>query len=458
MAGIGELFGEGSSAGQFLLWNVGSALTAGLLAPVIQGLQNGVWTTAIADTDGQLFVPLSPADLADMVIRNYLTEGNAAATAAASGMTPGDFSLLVATHGQPPGAQFLADITRKGVIEETGTGADSTSFEQGIAEGDTKDKWAQVILDGTLSWPTVADTIEAYVRGQLTEDEAQTLFQQVGGNPAYFTLLYNTAGRPPGPADLLELTKRKLIPQTGLGPDVLSLQQGIAEGDTKNKWFPAWQQLLDYIPPPRTVTTLLRSQVIDQATAEGYWEDYGLSPELAQAYAESVTAEKVATAKSLAESTVLKLYAEMFITADVAKSMLATLGYDQAEAEYLIDIQDFQRALKSINAAVTRVGNLFVNHKIDAGTATTALQSLGLPDTQVSYLTKTWALEQSVTVKLLTPTQIADGYAYGALAIEDAIAELQNQGYTAHDAWVLCSVAAQTPAPNEPAQTINPIG
>ena len=132
--------------------------------------------------------------------------------------------------------------------------------------------------------------------------------------------------------------------------------------------------------------------------------------------------------------------------------MLGQLGYNAHEAAFLLGLVDMQRAVAAIDSAVTRIGTLYVGHKITATTATNTLNSLKLPASQVTELLATWELERAANVKLLTAAEVASALYYKVIDQATAQADLEALGYQAHDAWVVLSVRMHAPLPNEPAR------
>ncbi len=452
MSALSDFFGGEEGVQQFFVWAVAQSVVGAILAPVLTEIQQEAWKTATAGTFGLVGQTLTPAQLADMVVRNFIDDSDASIAAGASGITEGDFALMVDDAGEPPGPDGLARAVLKGIITATGTGADSTSFQQGIAEGRIKDKWGPIIQSMAQEWPSTADAIQAYVRGQLTQADAQTLYEQVGGNPDYFNLLYDTRGNPPTPTQLITLVRRGLIPQDGLGADVLSLQQGIAEGDTKDKWYPMYQQLSQYLPPARTVTALQRAGVITDAQATQLYTDLGLSTELAQAYLLNASVDKVAGTKLLAEGTVLTLYEGGGIDQATAMAYLGDLGYSSDEATFVLATYDFKREVTNLNKAIERIGTLYTTHKVTRQAAVTALGDLDVPDAQQTALFFSWDITAENSPAVLTARDIQLAFFYTAISQAQAMTALGNLGYTPFDAWILLVDIGGVILPDQPPQ------
>jgi hypothetical protein len=449
----GDIFPSGSLAEQIFLWSVASQLVGAILTPEMTALQKDIWTLAGNDPSGALFVPPAPADLADMVVRGIRAQGDATSAAGQSGVAPGDFADLVLNAGEPPGLEQVLEWWRRGFIRWDDTGVQTPSVERAIKTGRIYDYWSDVIQQAADIPITVGEAVNAALRGQAPTADMQTEASYSGIDADRFQILLDSAGRPPSPAELLELYRRKLIPLSGVGPGVVSFQQGIFEGDAKDKWWTEYAALAEYIPPPRTVTTLLKTGSVDGAEAQLLWQQSGLTPTLAAAYAHSATGEKLAGSKALAESTVLTLYETQALSEAEATSYLTALGYDATEVGLLLELADLQRELKAVNSAVTKVGTLYVGHKITRQAANAAVLALGVSPAHAANLLATWDLESSNNVRLLTPAQIVDAWNYGVYDQPTAQAKLEAEGYTPFDAWTLLSIKAETPLPGRPAES-----
>jgi len=445
VASAGGLFSEGGVASQFLLWGVAYGIAQALLVPEFTEIQQDIWKV-------QPIRALAPSDLADLVVRGVYQESEVADEAAQNGIDPRRLSNLVHLAGEPPGLDFVLEAWRRGFIDYPDAGLDTPSVERAIKTSRIYNYWADVINRMAEVPISPGEAVNAALRGQIPLDQAQAEAKANGINSDRFQVLLDSAGRPPSPAELLVLLRRKLIPLSGVGPGVVSFQQGIFEGDAKDKWWQLYADLAEYRPPPRTVTTLLRTGSITTAKAQEYWQDEGLTPELAAAYAKSTKAEKLAGTRQLAEGTVVTLYETRAITETEATAHLTALGYDTADIALILATTDLQRELRVLNSAVTRVGTLYVGHKITRQAAGDALTALDVSGDHAAHLLKTWDLEAAANVRLLTPAQIVEAWDYSILTQDEAQAELVHLGYTPRDAWVLLSIKAKGAQPNEPGQ------
>jgi hypothetical protein len=447
---LGDLFGKESAFGQIMIWGVGQQVIGAVLAPGLTELTHLV--NEIAQTE-----VLAPADLADLVVRNYMDMDTATSVAKKSGVSPDDFALLVRNAGDAPDTTTLIEAFRRRIIGWDSSSGALPSVLDGIREGRLADKWApmlQALGDVPIG---VADAVDAVVEGQISRAAGEEIAYQNGISAANFAILYNTRGNPPAPSELAEMVRRGIIPQGGTGPDVLSMTQGISEGATKDKWIPALEKLLTVLPPEGRVTAMLRAGAITRDQAIGYYKALGYDDTVAAGFAAEASHTKTAAAKDLAKGDVEKLYADGAIDAATATSMLGGLGYAADEAAYLLAIQDLHATTVIVDAAITRIRSYYIARKIADESVVTALDSLGVPPAQRDKLIAAWKIDRTSNVKLLTEAQLVDAAALGIIGTDQASTGLIALGYTAHDAWVLLSIKNKAPLPGEPPDSPTPL-
>jgi hypothetical protein len=201
------------------------------------------------------------------------------------------------------------------------------------------------------------------------------------------------------------------------------------------------------------VTALARAGVIDPATEQALYQDFGLSPSLAAAYAKNASIDKVAGTKQLNEALILELYITGALSEAEATSDLNGLGYSDGEAGYILQTRLLQQEVSALRTATTKVGSLYVGHKITRAGAINALGELGVSAAGQANLMATWDVEATSNVQLLTATEIAQAFHYQAITQDQATQYLMDLGYNAFDAYVKLSNISQQALPNPPAAT-----
>jgi hypothetical protein len=404
-------------------------------APLIKGLSQAI---------------LSPPDAASAVVRNFLTMAEGTDIARKSGVPDTTFGTLVHLSGDAPGPQQLAEALRRGAIPDAGTGADSISFTQGIAEGRLSDKWAPVIKDLAKLWPTPVDALAAALKGQVTADEGKALYEQLGGDLQFYPWLLNSEGDGPTPLQAADWARRGIIPWDGTGPDNVSYAQAVRESRYRDKWADAYKASVKYLPPPFSIITLLKDGAITKEQATGWLADSGASADVIAGMIAEADATDLSSFRGLTTQAVLNMYYQRLVTVADATAMLQSLHVSDAAIPLMMAYADLQRAIDQQNKAITRIGTLYAARKITEQTAKNSLVTLQVPPAAIDDIMTTWQLENSISVKLLTETQIVDAAALGIMSEDEAITELGNIGYTPYDAWVLLSIKAKAPLPGRP--------
>lgn len=449
--GLSDLFGAGSAVEQLFVWGVVNQVVSQVMGPTMNLITQKV------NKDNPT-VPLSPADLAQLVVRNYISNSEGQNVSRLSGITGTDFNHLVSLAGEAPAPGDLATALRRGLVPEAGDGEGSTSFDQGIREGHLANKWIPVVKGLAVQWPSPVDALNALLEGQVSEADGRALYERFGGAPEYFTMLFNSRGSAPTPDEAAVMANRGIIPWSGSGAGVVSFEQAFLEGPWRNKWLTPYRDAAQYYPPPRTITAMLKNGSLTVAQAMTLLQQQGLTAELAAAYVHDAQLSQNQADRDLTVSQVLDMYEAQLISPDDATTLLEALNYSADNAALLLAYKDLQRAIAQTNTAVSRVATLYIGHKISRDTAVSSLNALAVPAAQVQQILQLWDLQASVNVKTLTPAQIVDAWALAVIDQAEAQNELEGLGYTPYDAWILLSIKNKAPLGSAPAAGPAPIG
>lgn len=143
---------------------------------------------------------------------------------------PNWFNILYNVSGRPLGPQEMGRLANRGQLPWTGTGSTVTSFQQGIAESDIKDKWEAAAVLLQQYWPAVGETGALLREGGLSVAQAQAYWQAEGVPAELATaLLYVsqiqqvTQERALAKGDILQLVQENAVSDT----DALEMLQEI---------------------------------------------------------------------------------------------------------------------------------------------------------------------------------------------------------------------------------------
>src|ERR1700733_6860329 len=230
MAG-GGIPSAGGVFEQFAIWGVLMQIAQAILSPVMVAINQQVFS-------GMTSVALSPQQAADLVLKGWWDMDAGIAEADKYGINTERFTQMVNDAGEPPGLDQVIEGFRRGFISWSGDSEGGLSVLQGIKESRLRDEWASLIQQLVTEVIPVGDAVSAVLRHQIPQATGEQIAFYSGISADDFQVLLNTAGNPPGPSELIDWVRRGFIPISGSGPDALTLEQGIYEGDAKDKWFP----------------------------------------------------------------------------------------------------------------------------------------------------------------------------------------------------------------------------
>jgi len=201
---------------------------------------------------------------------------------------------------------------------------------------------------------------------------------------------------------------------------------------------------------------LLEKGGITEAQARTFWAAGGVPTTLVDAYVYEATQEATIKEKDLAKGETLSAYYDRIIDQTTAKELLHLLGYSGQVAQYMLDVSDFRRELKAINAEVNRIGGYYMHHKVTEVEAQSMLETLGVPGQQITELLSIWSVDRIAPIRLPSTDQISKAVKYGTLSQGEALAKLEILGYTPYDAAIVLSAEAEVQVKPLPAQVGNP--
>lgn len=452
---------------QFFIFGVMFTLAQAMLAPFVQQVQNDVWG---AHPDR----PLSPADIGTAVVRGFSLGDSGGTTvpqwafdeAAKSGMGPDVVSTMVGVTGMAPALQLLFEMVRRQIIPEGTLDGGGETLISGIQQSDVRDPWIPYVTKLRYVQPSPIDMVRAAVQDQwddvvgsgpiydLAKQWATTLGLEpadyLNSNPSWFDLLYNVAGRPPGPQEMARAANRGLTDWDSRGSASVSFSQAISESDIKDKYIALLKALAVYWPPSGEVRTLLLHGGIDETQALAYWKANGVPDALAQGYLHLARIEQVTQDKALAKGDILTLVQEQAIGDADALTLLEQIGYTGTNADLLLQMAHFRFELDGLRAVVRRVASLYTGRKITATQAQDALVGVGLPQTQIDALVTTWTHQRDSEVLVPTPAQVTSAAYYQVITPDVALGMLEGMGYDPWSAWLVLSDRLHSALPNPP--------
>jgi hypothetical protein len=394
----------------FDLWRRGTINEAGFRrAAKRQGLEPE-W---IDDLVAIFHAVLDPADLARGIHRGLIPDpgllegrlpagvGNvpaypvydvdAIAEALAAGFDRDHLGVLVGLQGNPMGAHEAAQASFRHVITED-------DYLRAIAEGNTRNEWADAIREQSRAIPSVTNYVEARVRGWLTDAEMKAGAARHGMTSEDAELEFLIHGRPLSWHQVwIGLQRGGTFdgPTANIEPAFLKALQ---ESNIRPEWYNlAWAQRYTY-PSAFVLRALVQSGVLTQAEGEADLLDMGWRPDRAK----QASAAWAGGGATTADSHVAKAQAQLWAAAHRS----------------------------------------YIAEESDDATASAALAEAGVDAAAVAGVLAVWAHERDLIRKQLTPAQIKKAWTKNvvnpatnaAWTRDEALAALIARGYAPNDA------------------------
>lgn len=417
------IFRRDSTAMQFFTWGVLYGVASRVAEPVMQDLSNEVWSK-------HPVMPLSPAEAATAVLRGHMGRQDAEKIAAQSGINADDFHTLFLNVGTPPALQDILSLWRRGK-------ATDADLEKAVRQLPVRDEWLPLIKQLGVIPPSPNEVLQAYLEGQIPEGESKKRYEEAGGDPTWFQNAYNTRGQAPTPTESLELLNRGIIGERGKGPDSTSYEQAFLEGPWRNKWLDPFLALKEYLPPPRTVTAMFHEGSLTRAEAIGFLRKHGLTAQLAAKYTFSGSTQKTQSTRDVTRTMITDAFEARAIDRSTAVTMLKGIGYDEHEAQFVVQVAKTAEVRRFQTQAVNAIHDQFMADRIDENKAISELDSENIPATQRNRLIGLWKLQRKAVVHKLTPTQVRDAHKKNLITEANAIGRLIGDGYSEPDARIL---------------------
>lgn len=386
-------------------------------------IHNGVPVSVAEQWVKLIDVPLTPADAALALLRGNINRADAVNAAAAWGVTEKDFDVLVNNTGDPLGLEQLLEARRRGFI-------DDARLERGILQSRVRNEWIDVAKRIAYSPISVADAVQASVQNHISQAEASSIAGQNGLEPGMFEILYQTAGEPLSRTEMEQLYNRGQATKD----DVL---QALRESRLKDKYGEKAFELHSRLMQPGELADAVLYGAMTHAQATQKAVEIGYSADDASVLVSSAINRKLETQRMGVVRAVEQLYENNAISQENANTIIGSMGFEPAEASFIVQAAEFRRQEKLVAAAISAVRSKYIAHHIDQGATSAALDAIGIPHQQRDFMLKMWGIEHDANVHPLTPAQVIKGNALGLITDADALRRLTDMGYKKDDATLL---------------------
>jgi len=308
--------------------------------------------------------------------------------AKAEGIDADRLKVLARIVGLPASPDLAARMVFRNII-------DRVDFDRAIAEGNTRNEWADALFEGFREIPTARDFIELHLRGWTDEAGMLTGTRRHGYSDTDADVLFKITGRPISFRQVFIGERRGGTydgPTAAIDPAFL---KALRESNIRPEWYNlAWAQRHTY-PSAFVLRALTQSGDLTQAEAEQILLFIGWPEALALKVSER--------------------------WAGVAGGATVTAG---------------PRTKSAQTSAITEIRNAFLIGQADETQARDWLGRIGVDAAEIDGMLPIWSVMLEVPQRGLTPQQVRKAFKnLPALWPRDrALSELELLGYTADDA------------------------
>lgn len=404
------------------------AIVAGLFYPLVSAAMAGPQALVAAHSFGAMVgaggtVPLSPAEVALGQVRNTLGKLDPYSEGARSGYDPERVDILALNTGEPIGVAEGLLLFRRGKLT-------LDQLRHLVRQSRIRDEWFDSVVDLQYTPPGVGEVIAGALKGHLSDTDATQKVAEAGVDPVNFPWMRATAGRPPGIEQMLALRNRN----QATTDDVTA---AVRQSDINDHYLPFVLHLGEYHPPVRSIMAMLRSGAIDDTKATTLFQNQGVLAADIPGYLAEAHHGRTSSAKTLGQSTVIRMYLAGLLSHADATSRLVALGYQPADTDLLLQMADDAKKERYANAIITRMHTLYVSHKATDTDVHSALAADGIDTTLTSELLALWKIERSANVHAPTVPMIGHAYRQGYITATETKTRLLAAGVQPDDLGIV---------------------
>jgi hypothetical protein len=376
------------------------------------------------------FLPVSPPTGTGRVEKFPTSSLGTLDEAAASGWDEDRLFVQTAISGRPMGPEAAASAVFRDILLRV-------DYDRAVSEGDVRNEWADAIFETSRQIATANDYVQAHLRGWITELEMYEGAARHGMSREDAHLLFLRSGRPPSPTQMWTAWAREARSPGGDTFTFEDFAAGIKQSDIRPEYVNTlWDIRFNY-PSLFQMRQLVSSGVLPRAEALDILHKQRYPDALAVLMVDGWTRGGTARMKELTAAQLDAEYEGLYITQAEYLAALEGLGYLPHEAQMMVELGDARRVKAQRDKTVEAIRKAYLKHTFQQPEAEGLLVDEGLPAEAIGLIMHEWNLQLQTERANLTPTQIRRAYVKGVLSRADALAALEDLGYSATEAAVL---------------------
>lgn len=387
------------------LWRRGAITQADFEHGLRKGKLEGRWDGALAElktdrldpaviaTAGQRGVmddagllPVGPPTAVGKVPPMPVSGLDTIAEAAASGVDRERLAVLMRIVGLPPSPGELFQLLNRGTIEEA-------DFRRGIAEGNTRNEWADVLLELRHRLLTPHEYVELRLRGWIDDAAMHAGAARSGLSSSDADLLFKMLGRPIPVHQVTTGLARGGHYNEGADAIPEAYVRSLEESNVRPEWYGlAYANRYSY-PSAFVVRQLQRDAALTRDEAEQIYLRVGYPPELAAKVADAYTPTgagkadpHIGKAQTHLWTAVHRAFVNDEATEAQALAALGTLEVAAAARPQVVELWKAERELVRAWLTPAQVKKALGHNLIDHAEALSRLEAIGMPRADAELL------------------------------------------------------------------------
>jgi hypothetical protein len=300
-----------------------------------------------------------------------------------SGYDHDRLGVLVGLQGLPMGTHEAAQAFYKGIITHG-------DYIRAFNESNSRNEWAQAVLDNTRQIPTSRDFFENALRGHHTFEWAAQQAARHGMSPDDALVIYQNQGRP---LNLHQISQAiawgaNYNPAAGDNPD--PWMQAVLLGPVRPEYYEMQHTLKYIVPSAFALRTLQQTGALTPDEAFVWYKRLGWEPELSRKVADAFGKTSTATTKEATAADIVTLYDAGNLTQGQAQAQLVALDYPAAEAAKKLELPDARRASSAKNTAISDLHAVYKKGELNDPAALAALATIGVGAQAAANIVQVW--------------------------------------------------------------------
>lgn len=358
----------------FELWRRGAINEAAFRRACKRQALEDEWTNGLVALHDVL---LSPSELANARQQEFIDDARLHEEGARQGYTAERMDLLYKMAGLPPGPMDALQMLRRGILSEA-------EYRQLVAEGHTKTKYTDALLELRDHILTQHDAANLWLRGWITEAEAKAIGAQNGYDGAAMDLLYKNRGRPATVRQAhIGFARGGRLPGAGDSEEE-TIRRSVEESNIRTEWFDIlYAQRFTY-PSAFVLRALTTDGTFTEAETRQILVESGWKPEWADAAAAKWSGGGAGPSAKWADRARGRLYTsthdeylEFSIDEAQARSNLTRIGATAPEVDTVITMWNLERATDRRRFTATQVRTVWKKGNMTEAEALSYLDALG---------------------------------------------------------------------------------